>query len=110
VAWEQPDGQVWGDGTPWPTPLACRQAVVARAADPPAGQASASLRRLASLAINETVLATMTIRYNKALAVVCTPKWTHVGAVDLVQKSTIGDLILLACAKSNTTVPFGEPA
>jgi hypothetical protein len=65
--------------------------------------------KLASLLINDTVLATMTIRYNKVLEAVCSPKWTNVGAVDLVQKGTIGDLILLACAKSNTTVPFGEP-
>jgi len=65
--------------------------------------------KLASLSINETVLATMTIRFNKVLESVSSPMWTTVGAFDLVQKASIGDLILLACAKSKTTVPLGEP-
>jgi hypothetical protein len=76
----------------------------------PLGAATYSAKtKLASLNINETVLATMTIRYNKLLESICSPKWTNVGAFDLVQKTTVGDLILLACAKSGTLVPQGEP-
>lgn len=64
--------------------------------------------KLIMLAINETMLAAMVIRYNKALSRVCGASWRDVGAFDLVQKSSIGDLILLACAASGTQVPPGE--
>ncbi|MEY3296730.1 MAG: hypothetical protein RLZZ451_2778 [Pseudomonadota bacterium] len=77
----------------------------------PAGAATFSAKtKLATLAINETILASMAIRFNKSLSKVVGSGWTEVGAFDLVQKSTIGDLILLACAASGTKVPAGEPA
>ena len=66
--------------------------------------------KLILLAINETMLAAMVIRFNKALRKVCGDSWQEVGAFDLVQKSTISELILLACAVSGTQVPAGEPA
>ena len=65
--------------------------------------------KLISLAVNETMLAAMVIRFNKALGKVCGPSWRDVGAFDLVQKTTIGELIWLACAVSGTQVPAGEP-
>ena len=76
----------------------------------PKGSRTFSARtRLASLAINEATLAAMVIRFNKALRKVCGSSWSEVGAFDLVQKTTIGDLISLACAASGTQVPHGEP-
>jgi hypothetical protein len=65
--------------------------------------------RLITLAINETMLAAMVIRFNKALRKVCGASWQDVGAFDLVTKTTIGQLIVFSCAVSGTHVPPGEP-
>ena len=76
----------------------------------PKGQATYNAKtKLVSLAINETTLAAMETRFNKALSKVCGVGWKNVGAFDMVKQATIGDLIWLACAASNTRVPAGEP-
>ncbi len=66
--------------------------------------------KLASLWINEPILATMPIRFNKVLSKVCGSAWNDVGTLDLVSATTIGSLITLACEKSGTKIPVGEPA
>jgi hypothetical protein len=77
----------------------------------PAGTAMFSAKtKLSTLAINETILASMVFRFNKSLRKVCGSNWTEVGAFTLVQKTTIGELISLACAASGTQIPSGEPA
>lgn len=77
----------------------------------PNGAATYSAKtRLITLAINETMLAAMVVRFNKAMGKVCGAGWKDVGVFDIVKQTTIGDLIWLACAASNTTVPAGEPA
>ena len=76
----------------------------------PKGSATYSAKtKLITLAINETMLAAMVVRFNKALRKVCGSGWKDVGAFDIVKQTTIGDLIWLACAASNTAVPAGEP-
>lgn len=65
--------------------------------------------KLSTLAINETMLAAMALRFNKSLGKTCGASWGGVGAFDLVKAVTIGDLIWLACAVSGTKVPAGEP-
>lgn len=76
----------------------------------PAGQANFNAKtRLITLAINETMLASMTIRFNKALRQLCGVAWHDVGAFDLVKLTTIGQCIQLACAKGGVNVPIGEP-
>lgn len=76
----------------------------------PKGSSTFSAKtRLITLAINETMLAAMVVRFNKSLGKLCGAAWHPVGAFDLVQKATIGELITLACAASGTQVPPGEP-
>jgi hypothetical protein len=65
--------------------------------------------KLVKLYITEPVLAIMPIRFNKAMKKVSGKSWTDVGSLDLVDKKTIGELILLACGNSGTKVPVGEP-
>jgi hypothetical protein len=76
---------------------------------PNGSKAFSAKTRLATLAINETMLTSMVFRFNKSLKKTCGAKWKDVGAFDLVQKTTIGDLIMLACGASSTKVPPGEP-
>ena len=76
----------------------------------PKGSSTFSAKtKLITLAINETMLAAMVIRFNKALRKVCGASWQDVGAFDLVTRTTIGQLIVVACAVSGTQVPPGEP-
>src|SRR5262245_2426254 len=76
----------------------------------PRGQANFDAKtKLLTLAINDPVLAVMPIRFNKSLTKVSGITWKTVGSLDLVNKKTIGDLILLACGNSGTKVPPGEP-
>lgn len=76
----------------------------------PSGTAAYSSKtKLSTLGINEAILAVMVIRFNKSLRTVCGAGWRDVGAFDLVTKTTIGDLILLACAVSHTHLPDSEP-
>jgi hypothetical protein len=82
--------------------------VVANYAPAGAGNFSAKTK-LISLAINDILLAGMTIRFNKALGKVCGAAWNDVGSFDLVKLTTIGQLIELACAKSGTKIPPTEP-
>jgi hypothetical protein len=65
--------------------------------------------KLASLGINGPMLAAMPVRFNKALSKVVGSGWTPVGTLDLVGQTTIGHLILLACAAGEIKVPYGEP-
>lgn len=64
---------------------------------------------LVKIYINAPVLATMYTRFNKKLRQVCGDDWNDVGAINLVDKKTIADIIKLACAQSGTFIPAGEP-
>jgi|GEM_PF-6407024 len=76
----------------------------------PAGKANFSAKtKMTSLTINETTLAGMTIRFNKAMGKLCGDSWNKVGSFDMVKLTTVGQCIQLACAKSGTNLPVGEP-
>ena len=65
--------------------------------------------KLMDLYINEPMRASMVYRFNKVMTALVGPSWKTVGAYDMVAKKTIGDLIKMACARSSTTIPSGEP-
>lgn len=65
--------------------------------------------KLARLGISGPVLAVMPPRFNKVMRALVGDAWLRVGPIDLVECKTIGDIILLACGQSGTTVPEGEP-
>lgn len=65
--------------------------------------------KLMDLYINEPMRASMVYRFNKVMLKLVGPGWKTVGAYDMVGKKTIADLIKMACARSNTTIPQGEP-
>jgi hypothetical protein len=64
--------------------------------------------KLERIGINAPVLSIMPMRLNKVMDALST-NWKDVGTLDLVQQVTIGHMILLACAQSQTKVPAGEP-
>lgn len=65
--------------------------------------------KLEKLGISVPVLAVMPPRFNKKLREVAGRAWQPVGPMNLVDKATIGDLILLACGQCGCIVPEGEP-
>lgn len=65
--------------------------------------------KLEKIGLSTPALAVMPPRFNKSLRAVVGNSWHPVGPVNLVDKVTIGDLILLACGQSGAIVPNGEP-
>jgi hypothetical protein len=65
--------------------------------------------KLSKIGITDPVLAIMPIRFNKVLKALCKANWNRVGSLDLVQKETIAEIILLACQQSGIGAPPGEP-
>lgn len=65
--------------------------------------------KLEKIGVNEFSLAGMPLRLNKVMENLTQGAWITVGSIDTAGLTTIGDVILLACANSGTKVPFGEP-
>ena len=73
------------------------------------GSTYSAKTKLEKIGLSSPVLAVMPPRFNKRLGALVGTTWRNVAPSTLVGKTTIGDLILLACGQSGTVVPFGEP-